>query len=429
MPTDQQSPGINHPIVLRARVVLPIRRPPIEDGAVVVVGNRIATIGRWRSIRARHSGSILDLGEMILMPGLVNAHCHLDYTSMAGLFPPPRSFCDWIKTITTEKALWSYSDYAESWLAGAGMLLRSGTTTVADIESEPELLPEVWSSTPLRVFSLLEMTGIRSRRDPEKILREAVEKIDSLPRYRCAAGLSPHAPYSTLPLLMRRSGMTVRRRKLRVATHVAESAVEFEMFMQARGEMFEWLQRSQRDMSDCGGLSPVQHLAKTGLLGPALLATHVNYLGAGDAQLLARKRVSVVHCPRSHDYFRHQPFPRRALAKAGVNICIGTDSLATVRKHPRANLELNMFHELRSFATRNTGVSAERIVQMATVNGARALGLQGKVGEVGKNAYADLIALPFAGRIRESYNAVVQHTGPVSASMIDGEWAIPPRAA
>jgi cytosine/adenosine deaminase-related metal-dependent hydrolase len=428
VPTDQQPPGINHPIVLRARVVLPIRRPPIEDGAVVVAGNRITAIGRWRSIRTRHSGAMLDLGEMILMPGLVNAHCHLDYTHMAGLFPPPRSFCDWIKSITTEKALWSYSDYAESWLAGAGMLLRSGTTTVADIESEPELLPEVWSATPLRVFSLLEMTGIRSRRDPEQILREAVEKIDSLPPHRCAAGLSPHAPYSTLPLLMRRSGATIRRRRLRAATHVAESAAEFEMFMQARGEMFEWLQRSQRDMSDCGGLSPVQHLAKTGLLGPALLATHVNYLAAGDAELLARKRVSIVHCPRSHDYFRHQPFPRRALAKAGVNICLGTDSLATVHKYPRASLELNMFHELRSFAARNAGVAAERIVNMATVNGAHALGLQGRVGEVGKNAYADLIALPFAGRIREGYNAVVQHTGPVSASMIDGEWAIPPNA-
>ncbi len=429
MPTDRHPSSTIHQLILRARIVLPIRRPPIEDGAVVIAGNRIAAVGRWRFIRARHSGTMFDMGEMIVMPGLVNAHCHLDYTSMAGLFPPPRSFCDWIKTITTEKAFWSYSDYAESWLAGAGMLLRSGTTTVADIESEPQLLPDVWSATPLRVFSLLEMTGIRSRRDPEQILAEAVEKIDSLPRHRCAAGLSPHAPYSTLPLLMRRSGATGRRRKLRIATHLAESATEFEMFMHGRGEMFEWLQRSQRDMSDCGGVSPVQHLAKASLLGPDLLATHVNYLAAGDAQLLARKRVSVVHCPRSHDYFRHQPFPRRALAKAGVNICLGTDSLATVRKHPRANLELNMFHELRSFAARNAGVSAERIVKMATVNGAHALGLRGKVGEVGKNAYADLIALPFAGRIRESYNAVLQHTGPVSASMIDGEWAIPPKAA
>lgn len=428
VPTDHQPSSINHQLILRARVVLPIGRPPIDDGAVVVAGNRIMAVGQWGFIRARHSGQIFDLGEMLVMPGLVNAHCHLDYTGMAGTFPPPRSFCDWIKTITTEKSLWTYSDFAQSWLDGARMLLRTGTTTVADIEAAPQLLPEVWTATPLRVFSFLEMTGIRSRRDPEQILTEAIEKIDSLPRHRCAAGLSPHAPYSTLPLLMRRSGAAVRRRKLRVTTHLAESAAEFEMFMHGRGEMFAWLQRSQRDMSDCGGVSPVQHLARTGLLGPHLLATHVNYLADGDAQLLGRKRVSVVHCPRSHDYFRHQPFPRRALAKAGVNICLGTDSLATVRKHPRANLELNMFHELRAFASCNSGVAAERIVGMATVNGAHALGLRGKVGELRKNAFADLIALPFAGRIRESYDAVLEHTGPVAASMIDGEWAMEPNS-
>jgi cytosine/adenosine deaminase-related metal-dependent hydrolase len=415
------------PLVLRARVVLAIRRSPIENGAVVISGNRIVAIGRWRSLRTRHSGAVLDLGESLLMPGLVNAHCHLDYTDMAGMFPPTKSFCDWIKLITTEKSQWSYSDFAQSWLAGARMLVRTGTTTVGDIEAVPQLLPDVWTATPLRVISFLEMTGIHSRRHPDAILAEAIEKIDSLPRGRWIAGLSPHAPYSTLPRLMKRCGTVARRRRWRMATHVAESAAEFEMFNGARGEMFEWLQRSKRDMSDCGGVSPVQHLARAGLLCVNLLATHVNYLSAGDAQLLAHQQASVVHCPRSHDYFRHAEFPRRALAKAGVNICLGTDSLATVRKPPRRNIELNMFDEMRSFASRNSGLSPERIVRMATINGARALGLRGKAGELAKNAFADLIALPFTGRTSESYAAVLQHTGNVTASIIDGEWAVSPQ--
>jgi cytosine/adenosine deaminase-related metal-dependent hydrolase len=415
------------PLVLRARVVLPLRRPPIENGAVVVFGNRIAAVGRWRNIRTRHSGAVLDLEDSLLMPGLVNAHCHLDYTDMAGLFPPPRSFCDWIKLITTEKSQWSYSDFAQSWLDGARMLIQTGTTTVGDIEAEPQLLPEVWTATPLRVISFLEMTGIRSRRDPDAILAEAVEKIESLPRGRCVAGLSPHAPYSTLPRLLKRCGTAARRRRWRVVTHLAESATEFDMFKHARGEMFEWLRRSKRDMADCGGISPVQHLARAGLLGPNLLATHVNYLADGDAQLLARGKVSVVHCPRSHDYFRHDPFPHRALAKAGVNLCLGTDSLATVRKHPRRNVELNMFEEMRAFATHNSAVSPEHIVRMATLSGAHALGLGGKAGELANNAFADLIALPFAGRPSASYEAVLQHTGHVAASIIDGEWVVSPR--
>ena len=99
------------------------------------------------------------------MPGLVNAHCHLDYTDMAGQ-PAPKQFPDWIKGLLARKAAASYADYAQAWLRGAAMLLRTGVTTVGDIEAVPELLPDVWSSTPLRVGSFLEMTCVRSRRDP-----------------------------------------------------------------------------------------------------------------------------------------------------------------------------------------------------------------------------------------------------------------------
>lgn len=419
--------GAPAPLVLRARVVLPIRRPPIENGAVVISGRRIAAVGSWAGIRRRHSSKTLDLGEVILLPGLVNAHCHLDYTRMAGMFPPPRSFCDWIKSITTEKSLWSDADFAASWCDGAHMLLRSGTTTVADIEAVPQLLPKVWKHTPLRVISLLEMTGIRSRRDPDQMVAEAVARIESLPRGRCLAGFSPHAPYSTLPRLMNRCGVLARRRGWLVATHVAESATEFEMFRHARGEMFDWLRRNERDMSDCGGVSPVQHLAGTGLLGPNVIATHVNYLSPGDASLLERKRVSVVHCPRSHDYFRHREFPYRTLTRAGVNVCLGTDSLATVRKHPRRDLELNLFHEMRAFATKHSRVRPDHILAMTTENAARALRLRGQIGELVNNACADLIALPFSGPLREACGAVLEHRGNVAASLIEGRWAIRPR--
>ena len=152
----------------------------------------------------------------------------------------------------------------------------------------------------------------------------------------CSASLSPHAPYSTLPELLRLSAEIARERNWRITTHVAESEQEFEMFMHARGKMFDWLQRNERDNSDCGLGSPVAHLARNGLLGENLLAIHVNLLAPGDAELLGEHQVHVVHCPRSHDYFRHPPFPRRQLADAGVNLCLGTDSLSTVRKTEKA---------------------------------------------------------------------------------------------
>jgi aminodeoxyfutalosine deaminase len=414
-------------MILRARVILPLTAPPIEDGAIAITGNKIYSVAPFRDVRPHAREKILDLGDVALLPGLVNAHCHLDYTDMAGELPPPKAFTDWIGSITAAKTAWSYSDYARSWLHGAHQLLNTGVTTVADIEAMPDLLPEVWNATPLRVFSFFEMTGILSRRPPKKILGEALAKIDSLKHRRNRAMLSPHAPYSTLPELLKRTAVAARKRKWRVSTHIAESEQEFEMFQNARGKMHDWLGRNGRDNSDCGRGSPVAHFARNKLLGENVLAIHVNYLARGDATLLAKNKTHVVHCPRSHDFFKHAGFERERLAHAGVNLCLGTDSLATTRKNGRHKPELDLFAEMRLLAERDASVSPFEILQMATVNGARALGLTGKIGELCQNAFADLIAVPYTGKTADAYETLINQTGSVCASMIAGNWAIPPR--
>jgi cytosine/adenosine deaminase-related metal-dependent hydrolase len=421
-----QRSTLNAQLLLRARVVLPVSQPPIREGAVLVSGKRISAVGRWSELSADRRSQTVDLGDAVLMPGLVNAHCHLDYTDMAGQFAPPKVFADWLKLITEAKSGWSYSDYAQSWLNGAHMLVRTGTTSVADIEAVPQLLPEVWGGTPLRVFSFLEMIGIKGHRQPQAIVQETVDRIDALKGFRGRPGLSPHAPYSTVPELLRLSAQTARRRKWRVTTHLAESVMEFEMFAHGRGEMFDWLQRSGRDMSDCGLGSPVQHLERCGALSERLLAAHANYLDKQDATILAKRKVHVVHCPRCHFYFHHDPFPLRRLARAGVNVCLGTDSLASVYKTRRESVELSLFEEMRALAKNEPSLSVRKIMQMATLNGARALGMSGQIGELSVGSFADLIALPFAGKIADIYDSVLHHQGNVAASMIDGQWAIAP---
>jgi cytosine/adenosine deaminase-related metal-dependent hydrolase len=413
-------------MILRAKIILPITAPPIEDGAVFVAGNKIRSVAPWRDLRPQLREKAVDLGEVILLPGLVNAHCHLDYTDMAGELPPPKTFTDWIGAITAHKTGWSYSDYARSWLRGTHQLLKTGTTTVADIEAMPDLLPETWDATPLRVFSFLEMTGIKSRRPPKEILREAGETVDSLRHQRNRAGLSPHAPYSTLPELLRLTARTAQKRKWRVSIHVAESVQEFEMFVRAAGPMHDWLARNDRDNSDCGLGSPVTHLARQKLLGENVLAIHVNCLARGDATLLAKNKTHVVHCPRSHDYFKHPKFERERLANAGVNLCLGTDSLATMRRNGKQKPELNLFAEMQALADGDKSISPETILRMATINGARALGFAGKLGELSKGAFADLIAIPFDGNISRIEESVLGHSGNVAVSMIEGRWAIPP---
>ncbi|HXS67230.1 MAG TPA: amidohydrolase family protein [Candidatus Polarisedimenticolia bacterium] len=414
-------------MILRARVVLPISQPPIEDGAILITGNRILKVGRWKDFSNSAGEAVIDLGEAILMPGLINAHCHLDYTDMAGLIPPQKSFTDWIRLMLSTKAGWNYSEYAESWIDGAKMLLRTGTTTVADFEAVPELLPDVWSATPLRVISLLEMTGVKSRRDPRVILQDTIEHIRTLPGGRCRPGLGPHAPYSTVPELLRLAADTSRKRHWPLSIHAAESMQEFEMYTNGRGIMFDWLKRNGRDMSDTGSSSPLQYLDRMGVLGENCLAVHVNYLADGDARLLAARNASVVHCPRSHFYFKHEKFPLSRFTKAKVNVCLGTDSLATVYKRPKHAVELNLFTEMQTFAANQPQVSPEKILQMATINGARALGMTEACGEISENALADIIAIPFEGKLRDANEAAVHHSGNVTGSMIDGDWAVEPK--
>ncbi len=406
-------------------MVLPIRRPPISEGAVQVVGGRITWVGRWCDCPAEDRRDVRDLGESILLPGLINAHCHLDYTDMAGQLPPPRRFPDWIKSIVALKSAWSYGDYALSWVHGARMLLQTGTTTVADVEAVPELLPEVWQATPLRVLSFRELIAVKSHLQAGPLVKTAVAELTALPGAAGRVGLSPHAPYTTSRALLQDAARIALQHGWRLTTHLAESEEEFEMFQHARGPLYDWL-KTQRDMSDCGLGSPVRHLERSGYLAGNLLAVHVNLLARGDAALLARRGAHVVHCPRSHDYFRHPPFPLKTLAAAGVNLCLGTDSLASTRKISGHLPRLDMFAEMRMLAQKCPELAPAVILRMATSNAAQALGRAGELGELSTGAAADLIAIPFDGQPGSVEEAAVHHENEVTASMIAGRWAIAP---
>jgi cytosine/adenosine deaminase-related metal-dependent hydrolase len=411
---------------LRTRVILPVAQPAIEDGAVFISRGRIRAIGRWRDLRRTAPESVHDLGEAVLLPGLINAHCHLDYTDMAGAIPPPKNFLSWIEAIIAHKAAWDYSDFAQSWLHGARQLLRSGCTTVADIEAVPELLPDVWAATPLRVISCLELISVRRRQPPAALVRETLAKLRKLPAGRSRAVLSPHALYTTNHALL----AAVRRAPLRarqpLTMHVAESADEMAMLQHARGPMFDWLRRNGRDMTDCGTRSPLQQLAALKLLGPHFLAVHVNHLAPGDAALLARTRSHVAHCPRSHAYFRHAPFPAAELRAAGVPLCLGTDSLASLGKEGRRKPELDLFAELRAFTTQHPGIPPAELLELVTRNPAAALGQRGRLGELTPRAHADLLVLRSPAGPAVALETLL-HTPPeIAAVMIAGEWAIQP---
>lgn len=393
----------------------------MDDGAVIISGNRIQKIGPWSEIRREAREKELDLGEAVLMPGLVNAHCHLELTGLAGRIPQSDSFTAWIQSVLRARQELDKSSLRESWLQGEIMLLRSGTTTVGNIESTLSLLPRIRPRATLRVCSFLEMTGVLSGMPPEQILEDCLKIIRAAAPDKGTYGLSPHAPYSTSLELLRTVAGHLKNHPAPVCMHIAESREEWEMFRFQRGELYDWL-AGRRDMSDLTGQSPVQHAYRAGLLNENLIAVHANCLDKADIELLAKNRVSVAHCPRSHASFQHAPFRWPELKRAGINVCLGTDSLASPPLPGGDEAALNMFEEMRLFSKNHPECSSSEILAMATVHGARALRLEGKVGEFRPDAWADGIVIPFDGRAEAAEDHVVHYRDPIPQVMVDGEW-------
>ena len=406
---------------LRARIVCPIASPPLEDGALWIVDGRLRAVGSFRDLAPQTGEPATDLGEVIVMPGLVNAHCHLDYTALAGLIPPPLGFTHWVQQLITLKSQWSYTDFAESWLQGMGQLARSGVTAVGDIEAVPELLPDVLPGAPIRVVSFRELITIRSRARGLDLLDSSVRELEQHSWGHHRPGLSPHAPYTTSQELVRESAQRSRQRGWKWTIHVAESNEEFEMFREKRGSMHDWL-RPQRDMSDCGIGTPFAWLASTGALDASCLLVHANCLADGEVDQVARSGASVVHCPRSHEYFRHPRFNAEAMKRSRVNVCLGTDSLASVRTQRSHSIRLDLFAEMRAFLSAHPDFSPEEVLPMVTTRGARALGLEHETGSLSQGLSADLAVVPWSGSTQDWAHALAHHSGDLHAAMCFGHW-------
>jgi cytosine/adenosine deaminase-related metal-dependent hydrolase len=390
--------------IFRARHVLPVSAPPIEDGAVVVADNRIAAVGPLAEIRARYAGEVADLGESILLPGLVNAHCHLDYTMLRQAISPQRSFTEWIRRINAMKRLLDVDDYRSAIATGFAELRRFGTTTVANIESFPELLVGM-PPPPIRVWWFLEMIDIRHRHTTEETLAGALAFFEPRDGWLGGFGLSPHAPYTASGQLYEMTARASAENGMPVTTHVAESREEWDMFRNDTGELRDFMLKLGRWMFDTQhGRTPFAHIAAHARPDSRWLLAHMNELDESDFVLLnsISTKPAVVHCPGSHRYFRHGPFPLARLREAGVEVCLGTDSLAST-------LTLSMFDEMRILARRERGLAPAEILKMATLCGARALGVN--AGEIAPGALADLIAIPVDVRRRNVHEAVLEHRG------------------
>ena len=374
-------------MLLRADYVLPIEASPIKHGAVLIERGRIAEVGRGGGLVGSPD---IDFGEAVILPGFVNAHTHLELGFCAGRVPPGADFTGWLERLLAERKAAGDTDrvMAESARWGATASLAAGVTAVGDITTRPEIVRGVLKHGPLRVVSFGEVIAVGRGRDRlGDRLAAAIDAAHASEHLR--VGVSPHALYSVEPGAVRGCVAAARAGDLPMCVHLAETKDEASFTLGLRGPFRRLLERLGvwDDLLPCPGLGPVALARECGLLTPQSILAHCNYLSDDDIALIASSGAHVAYCPRTHAGFGHEPHPFRRLLESGVNVCIGTDSLAS-------NPCLSVLEEIRHLRRADPNLDAERLLRMATLNGARALGLSDDTGSLTAGKSADLTVVP-----------------------------------
>jgi len=366
-----------------ARCLLPISAPPIEDGALYVRDGRIAAVGRREELRRlAPSATVTDFGDSVLLPPLVNAHTHLELTDFPcwadelGETEKPSHFVEWILQTVRVKRSVPRETFSLSLAEGIRRSLAAGTGAVGDILSDFPAR-SAYGQAPLYVRSFLEVLG----RDAERwqgLLDEA-QTVLAEEEGRVRFGLSPHSPYTLAEEGLRASLEAARRRHVPLSIHLAESPAETEFLANASGPLVDdffpmvgWQDR----VPSPAGLSPVGYLESCGGLRAEMLLVHGVQVTPADVRRIAAHGLSVALCPRSNARLGLGRAPLADYLDAGVNLALGTDSLASCET-------LSVWDEI-AFARRWFGsiLAPAKALEMATAGGARALGLDRELGRL-----------------------------------------------
>lgn len=357
----------------------------LEHGAVCINGNRIQDVGTKDALAARYPDAVVrNHPGCVIMPGLVNAHTHLALTALQDVVPPEGDFAPWIDRITRAVLALDRNDFAASATAGAVQCLLGGVTVVGDIAYGPES-PAAAGDMGLGGVFFWEVLGITPAELPDTLARIEFPTApgDQCPsRMRC--GLSPHAPYSSGPDLLRAIKRVADDFDIQFSIHAAESTAELQLLVTGDGPFAEKANRLAH------GFHPprtgaIHYLDRLGVLESALVI-HCVHLMPGEAHLLAEKARGVVLCPRSNALLGNGRPPVRALLDAKVRIALGTDSAVS-------NTDLDLFAEARALRELEPALTAAQLVQMMTETGADVLGLGDRFGRLATGYNADVIAV------------------------------------
>jgi cytosine/adenosine deaminase-related metal-dependent hydrolase len=380
--------------------------PFLTNGAIVINRGIILSVGTEDNIKKSFSSHrVVRLKNAVLMPGLVNAHSHIE-------LPPllervcSKTFPDWIINLIRAKKDLSNGDYQSATNININTLIQTGTTTVGEICTHG-VSPALLKQSGLRAVVFHEIINMGSR-------IHIPRRVDSA---LITSGLSPHTPYTVSEPVLRDIIMLSNKRHLRIAMHIAESKEEIRLLLRRKSGLEELYRRSGWDVGWAPhGNSSIEYLKRIGFLTPNLLAVHAVWVSGKDIDYIRKANVSVAHCPRSNKETGVGKMPLKKFLDAGVNVGLGTDSLAS-------SPSLSLWDEMRYAYTihRRSGVSAEDIFRLATINGAKALGLDKKIGTLEPGKKADLIAIPLPlNKTGDIYSDLLSETKSCIMSIVNG---------
>jgi len=379
----------NGRFTVRARYLFPCDGAPLRNACLTVHNGRIVAVG------PADAANVVDLGQVAILPGMVNAHTHLEFSKLSHpLGSQEMPFSDWIRRVITwrNEQRTDFKD-SDNWRypairVGIRESIVAGVTTLGEIATLPDEPLDRYAD--LSGVAFLELLGLRDETHAA-LIATAERFAASFPSSRPSRpGLSPHAPYTVSPKLLERIVQLSAREQLPVAMHLAETRDELELLDAASGPLFELL----RDLGawQTGAIPlatrPLHYLESLAKAHRSLVI-HGNYLVHAEIQCLARHRdrMSIVYCPRTHAYFGHDRYPLAEMLAAGVRVAIGTDSRAS-------NPDLSLLDELRFVARTHPEVAPDEILRMGTIAAAAALGIDARLGSLAVGKHADLVILP-----------------------------------
>lgn len=403
-------------MLITADWVFPVSRPPIRHGAVIVSNDHVLEVGRADELAGLNPDlEHHDFPGCVVSPGLVNAHTHLSLSAMGGLLEPA-PFEEWLPRLVLAMKAWSPADFEASVALGVRRSIEAGVTVVGDIVYSPQAA-SIATREGLGGVFYWEVLGVEAPRlyaELERLGFPVAERGTCGPRSRC--GISPHSTYTSGPQLLQTVHETAMQIAAPVAIHVAESIAEVQLMEDGSGPLRDTADRMASGF-EVPGTSPVAYLDRLGVLDAAT-AIHLGQATPADISRLAATARGVVACPRSNRFLSNAVAPVARLLAHGIPVGLGTDSAAS-------NHDLDLMDEARALREVDPEIEARTLVEMVTMMGAIAIGVEDRYGILERGMQADLAVFRI-GETADPEHDFVRLAGSATteAVMTGGAWRI-----